>query len=113
MPFVKMPWELLNSMAHHDLSPTATKILPFFLGKNHLDCQHADFYRRAFSISYSELHSKTGFGSSTLSRAIKNLLLCGFIEIDKPGGLRGSGGVTSSYILSPKWRDYKTASKSR
>jgi hypothetical protein len=112
-PFVPITWDILNSDAYFDLSPTAAKLLPFFTGKNHLPYGHDEYFRMPFPLPYGELHSRTGLADSTIDRVIQSLIKCGFIEIYTQGGLRGVGGVKSLYIMSPKWRDYKAVAKGR
>jgi hypothetical protein len=106
-PFVALPWEMLNSKAYKELAPSAAKLLPYFLGKVKISYNDLGRYTEQFALSFSEAQ-KYGFASSTFSRAYKELIEKGFIEITEHGGLRGDSKSCNKFKLSKKWQNYKT-----
>ncbi len=106
--FVPLRWELLNSMAYKKLPPSASKVLPFFIGKIKLkDFNDPARYTTPFSFSYKEAE-KHGFSKATHFRSICHLVAFGFIDPCSRGGLRGLGYSCSEFKLSGRWLKYGT-----
>ena len=103
-PFVALPWELLNSRAYIDLPPSASKALPYFLGKVKRTWNDPARYSEIFTFSYPE-GKRLGFAYGTFSRAIDDLVKHGFIILVEKGGLKGKGKGYSRYSLSRQRRD--------
>ena len=59
-PFVPLAWDLLNSPAYKSLPPSASKALPYYLGKVKLSPKDPERYEQVFDFSYREGH-KMGF----------------------------------------------------
>jgi hypothetical protein len=106
-PFVPLIWGTLNSKAYKELTYSAAKLLPYFLGKVKLVYDHPERLSTEFHFSFSEA-KKYGFATATFSRAYKELIEKGFIEITERGGLRGDGKSCSLFTLSNAWQGYKT-----
>lgn len=105
-PFVPMTWEMLNSKAYKQLPPSSAKILPYFIGKiQKVEYKNPQRYKITFTFTGGEAKS-LGFGKSTFSNAIKALMLYGFIEPIKKGGLRGCGHTASLFTLSERWKAF-------
>ena len=104
-PFVALQWELLNSRAYIDLPPSASKALPYFLGKIKLTWHDPARYSEIFTFSYPE-GKKLGFAYGTFSQVIDNLVKHGFIILVEKGGLRGKGKGYNKFRLSNRWKDY-------
>ncbi len=107
-PFVALTWELLNSKAYKQLPNSATKILPYFLGKAKIDFRDPVRYETHFAFTYSEAN-RMGLAKSTFSKALQDLMKFGFIDPVSKGGLRGTGLTSSMFKLSKRWEDYGTA----
>ena len=105
--FVGLKWDLLNSLAFKTLTPSASKALPYFLGKVKLPFNDPGLYYSVFEFSYSEAR-KLGFATATWSRAIRELISKGFIDPVAKGGLRGDGKSCNKYKLSPRWEKFGT-----
>lgn len=108
--FVAMTWTMLNGEAYKELPASSAKILPFFLGKvkNHHPEDPAR-YVVDFTFTYSE-GKKYGFGKSTFSNILRDLVRFGFIDVTKKGGLRSQGGHASTlFRLSRRWEKFGTA----
>ena len=104
-PFVPLTWDLLNSQAYINLTNSAGKALPYFLGKVKLPHGDPGKHLAEFSFSYTEAR-QYGFANGTHHRVISELMDKGFIDPVDKGGLKG-GGLTSSYFkLSERWRKY-------
>ena len=101
-PFVPLTWELLNSPAYKELSHSAAKALPFFLGKVKISPRRTDRYDQEFHFSYGE-GKKLGFATATFSRVIKGLVALGFIDPVDRGGLRGDSKSYNIFKLSRRW----------
>lgn len=104
-PFVALTWEILNSKAYKDLSPSAAKVLPYFLGKPKFNYNDPQRYREEFSLSYREAN-KYGFAIGTHHRNLTVLIEKGFIDPVDKGGLRGLGRSCSLFTLSWRWKEY-------
>ena len=104
-PFVPLTWDLLNSPAYKELTPSSAKALPYFLGKVKLGFNDPEKYEKYFNFPYPEAE-KLGFSTATFSRIRKELEEKGFIERVERGGLRGKGEGYSKYTLSKKWELY-------
>jgi len=104
-PFVALTWEMLNSRAYKDLSPSAAKVLPYFLGKPKFGYGDPQRYREEFHLSYSEAR-QYGFAIATHHRNISQLVERGFIDPADKGGLRGLGRSYSLFTLSWRWKEY-------
>ena len=104
-PFVALTWNLLNSKAYKELSPSASKLLPFFLGKPKINQAYPACYEIEFEFTYSEAR-KYGFCNKTFSRCIRELMSKGFIDPVWKGGLRGDRKSSSKFRVSRRWEDY-------
>lgn len=102
-PFVAVFYGTLNCEAFKRLSGAATKIYLLCLAKVKLPLVSSARYNELFSISYTEI-SKWGMSRPTVSRALKELVDLGFLELKVRGGLDGCNGVANKYTLS---LDYK------
>lgn len=103
-PFVALSWKLLNSPAYKDLTPSAAKILPYFLGKVKVHHDSPERYTESFIFPYDEAEN-LGFTTATFSRVRKELEELGFIERHMKGGMAGRKEVCSKYRLSCKWAE--------
>ncbi len=72
--FVPLIWTILNSSAYKDLSPSAAKALPYFLGKGRTKRGLVEF-----EFPYSEAYKRYGFPYQTFARIIKDLIKKGKI----------------------------------
>lgn len=106
-PFVALPWVILNSRAYKELNFSATKALPYFLGKVREGYRDPQRYLVEFSFSYSEA-KRYGFASSTFSKVIQELVGKGFIDPVDKGGLRSDGKSYNLFKLSERWERYGT-----
>jgi hypothetical protein len=107
-PFVPITWETLNSQAYRDLSPSAAKALPYFLGNK--ETRKASFgdssrYDIPFTFKYSEA-GRLGFAKRTFHHIITALMKFGFIDPVTKGGMRGCGFTKSKFTLSQRWKQY-------
>lgn len=107
-PFVMQPWDLLNSKAYIDLKPSASKALPYFLGKPHKNINDPQRYEAEWKLTYGEA-KRLGFSSSTFSSIIKDIVAKGFVDPVDKGGLRGDSKSSNKYRLSKRWEKYGTA----
>lgn len=104
-PFVALPWELLNSQAYKRLPPSASKALPYFLGKVKLSPNASNRFEQEFEFPYRE-GKKMGFAFATFSKIIQDLMKYGFIDPVDRGGLRGDGKSSNKFTLSKRWEDF-------
>ncbi|MDQ7786770.1 MAG: hypothetical protein RDU01_04110 [Thermodesulfovibrionales bacterium] len=104
-PFVALTWDTLNSQAYKALTPSASKALPYFLGKVKLTYNDPDRYENAFTFSYTE-GRRFGFASSTFHSVICELVEKGFIDPVDKGGLRSDGKSFNYFKLSKRWGKY-------
>jgi len=104
-PFVPMTWEMLNSKAFKELSYSASKALPYFLGKPKIKLTYSEYYESVFEFTYSEAKN-LGFHTKTWKRCITDLIDKGFIDPVWKGGLRGDGKSASKFKMSSRWLDY-------
>jgi hypothetical protein len=104
-PFVAMTWIMLNSGAYKDLPPTASKMLPYFLGKVKEHPMSKTFYETTFTFPYSEGEA-LGCARKTFSEVVKGLMRNGFIDPVRKGGMRGDGLSNSVFKLSQRWQKY-------
>ena len=107
-PFVPLLWQMLNSRAFIELTPSACKALPYFLGKVKLQIHDIQRYISEFSFSYRE-GKKLGFSPATFSKVIQSLVHFGFIDPVDKGGLRGDCKTSNVFKLSRRWENYGTA----
>jgi len=106
-PFVALTWDLLNSSAFVDLTPSASKALPYFLGKHGKAFRrHEADFKGVFEFSYAEA-KRLGFASRTFSRIIEELIKKGFVNMAGYGGLRrGFCKSNNKFQISNRWRKY-------
>lgn len=111
-PFVALPWEIMNSKAYINLSPSSAKALPYFLGKYgreygmaYVKSRSPSFSGKPIVFSYAEAE-RLGFATRTFSRVIQDLIAKGFIEMAGYGGLRGFCKTNNKFILSTRWERY-------
>ena len=107
-PFVALPWEILNHKAYKDLTFSAAKALPFFLGKVWSPYRSLQRYREPFHLPYSEAQG-LGFPKRTFTRVIEELVRKGFIDPVSKGGLKSFGLGFNTFKLSQRWRKYGTS----
>ena len=104
-PFVALTWDLLNSQAYKKLPPSATKALPYFLGKVKVKYHDPQKYIEEFKFSYTE-GRRDGFALGTFSKVIHDLIRFGFIDPvakAKPGRY---GKGENVFKLSRRWEQY-------
>ena len=106
-PFVPLTWEMLNSAAYKALPFSASKALPYFLGKVKLSYNNPQRLNSNFEFSYSEAQNH-GFASGTHNRVIVELIDKGFIDPICKGGKRSFGYSSSLFSLSDRWKTYGT-----
>ena len=104
-PFVPLLWELLNSLAYKSLPTSASKALPYFLGKVKLSPRDPERYEQAFEFSYRE-GRQVGFALATFSKVIQDLVKYGFIDPVDKGGLRGDCKSSNKFKLSKRWETF-------
>src|SRR5208283_3666439 len=104
-PFVAITWDMLNSKAYEEVTYSAAKALPYFLGKCKRHFYDPQRYRLEFSFSYSE-GKRYGFSPSTFSKVIQELVRKGFIDPVDKGGLRSDGKSYNLFRLSQRWQKY-------
>lgn len=105
--FVVLTWDLLNSTAYKDLTPSAAKLLPYAMGKPKVHMNDPACYYTEFEFTYSEA-KRLGFSNTTFRRCLDELVGKGFIKQAHKGGLRGDGFSSSKYLLSIAWQTYGT-----
>lgn len=103
--FVTITWDMLNSKAYKQLSYSASKALPYFMGKPKKHMKDPDYYSVEITFSYSE-GKRYGFSSATFSKVIQDLVKLGFIDPVEKGGLRGSCKSTSKFRISDRWKKF-------
>ena len=104
-PFVPLIWKVLVSSAYHDLPPSASKALPFFIGKDGKGSyKFGDEYGGSFVFSYAEA-IRLGFARSTFAKVIRDLVAFGFIDMAGYGGLRGTCKSNNKFRLSIRWKE--------
>jgi hypothetical protein len=106
--FVPLTWKLLNSRAYRNLPVSASKALPFFLGKPHVPYGNTMLFEVVFDFSYREANRCLGYSNSTFHKVICDLMSLGFIDPVDKGGLRGEGRSCSQFRVSPRWEQYGT-----
>jgi DNA-binding winged helix-turn-helix (wHTH) protein len=104
---VPMTWEMLNSKAYIKLGYSASKALPYFIGKPKIIITHEGFYTSVFEFTYSEAQN-LGFSTKTWHKCISELTGKGFIDPVWKGGLRGDGKSSSKFKMSSRWLDFGT-----
>jgi len=105
-PFVPLTWTMLNHKAYKDLKPSASKALPYFLGKvKGIPYNDPQRYKVEFIFPYIEAQN-LGFSSSTWAKVIEELVSKGFVDPVDKGGLRGYGKSCSVFKLSQRWETY-------
>lgn len=102
-----MTWEILNSCAFIELTPSAGKALPYFRGKGLKIAYTKNEAENSaeFIFGYDEAE-RLGFATATFGRIIKNLVAHGFIDMAGYGGLRGFCKSYNKFRLSDRWRRY-------
>jgi len=106
-PFVAITWDMLNSKAYEEVTYSAAKALPYFLGKCKRHFYDPQRYRLEFSFPYSE-GERYGFSPSTFSKVIQELVRRGFIDPVDKGGLKSDGKSCNLFRLSNRWLKYGT-----
>lgn len=111
-PFVSTTWDILNSKAYIELTASAGKALPYFLGKYgreyglaYSKSRGCSFSGKPIEFTYAEA-ARLGFANRTFSRVIADLIEKGFIEMAGYGGLRGFCKTNNKFLLSTRWMDY-------
>jgi hypothetical protein len=104
-PFVALTWDLLNSKAYKNLPPSASKALPYFLGKVKVPFNDPNKYENSFTFSYKE-GKRLGFSSSTFHKVICQLVEKGFIDPVQKGGLRSDAKTFNFFKLSRRHERY-------
>ena len=101
-PFVPIFHDELESTAYRELTPSAAKLYPFFKRSCVRATRGKPDESTPFGFTYTEA-IKYGFSRATYSRAMKDLVASGFLDILESGGLRGVGCSCSKYRLSRRW----------
>jgi len=104
-PFVAITWDVLNSRAYRDLSPSAAKALPLFLGKVKVPHNSPERCHTSFHFPYGEA-KRFGFAKRTFLRVIVDLVSKGFLDPVGKGGLRSLGKGYNTFRLSQRWMRY-------
>jgi len=104
-PFVPLFHDELESTAYRTLTPSAAKLLPYFKRVCTRATRGAPDETTLFGFTYKEAE-KYGFPDRTFTRAVKALVLHGFIDLVEQGGLRGAGHSCSKFKLSKRWVTY-------
>lgn len=93
--------------AWRDLTKTATDVANICRAKN----DHAAHVgnktptgRPCFEFTAKEAESTFLIPRPTFSRAIKELIACGFIEVERHGGTLDGKGIAALYRLSDSWK---------
>ncbi len=107
--FVPLFWDILNHKAYINLSPSAAKLLPYFLGKVKINPKNSEYYKTTFSFTYSEAENY-GCSRRTFYNVVTALVQYGFLDPVKRGGLRGMNMTSSIFRLSDRWKQYGNAS---
>ncbi|MGD9687844.1 MAG: hypothetical protein AB7U43_12830, partial [Desulfobacter sp.] len=97
-PFVGLTWELLNSKAYKELTPSAAKAAPYFYGKARAKGPNANRASGIFEFSYEEA-TRFGFAKRTFARVITELVSKGLVDMAGYGGLRGNCKTTNKFRL--------------
>lgn len=105
-PFAAVPWEILNSKAWAELTGSAGKFLPLFIGKSGFP---KNVVGTEFTFTYTEAQEKYKCARATFGRVIVQLHAKGFIDIAGYGGLRGFCKIENRFKLSDRWRNYGTS----
>ena len=100
--FIMLIHYMVDHVAFRTLSPTAVVVLIALLRK--YNGANAD----DLSLTYSELKDNYGLATATSSRAFRQLVEHGFIDIKVHGGLRVGMKVKACNIfaLSDRWKKY-------
>jgi len=109
-PFVALTYNMLNSKAYIELTPSAKGLLPYFLAKVKISFNDPERYSTTFTFTFPEAN-KYGFANATFSTAYRDLFKKGFIDIFALGGLRGDRKSANKYKLSRRWEDYEPKEK--
>jgi hypothetical protein len=105
-PFTPLLNEELVSVAYLALTGSAAKCLMHFKHIHGVCKFKADEDANIlFDYTYAEA-KKYGFGKSTFSRIIDELVAKGFLNVITQGGLRGRGMSNTKFQMSERWRDY-------
>lgn len=107
MPFVKMHFTILNSLAYKDLPGSACKLLPLIIAKVRSEITNPERHTTIFQFPYGAA-LRFGVSKSTFFKVICDLVKFGFIDPVTKGGLRSDGKVCSTYKLSCRWEQYGT-----
>jgi len=108
---VYLSWEILDSGAFKELSPSAIRILLRFLQKRTWSkvgkgVRSRNVYENGGLVfTYAEAASM-GIKNTTFYEAIMRLVEVGFIDLEHQGGAYGQD--YSRYAISERWRDYGT-----
>ena len=105
-PHVAMPYELINSSAYKSLPSSATKILPFLLGKPKLMLRDPDRLRVEFEYSVTEAMQDGGLARATALRAIHHLHEFGFLDVAQRGIAFEDRRLASRFRLSDRWHAF-------
>lgn len=104
--------KLLRSKAYHTLSGTSIKILNFFFMKRQMKkvrSMRSEEWQiinnGEIVFTYSEA-VKLGFTRPQFKRALDQLVLSGFVDIEHHGG--GMNKDFSKYSLSGRWESFDT-----
>jgi len=108
---VWVPWELLQSKAFKELSPSAMRVLLRFLQKRKWWKEGKGVRARivyensGLAFTYEEA-AWIGIRNTAFFEAVKRLIGVGFVDVEHQGGAYGKD--FSRYAISERWRDYGT-----
>lgn len=101
--------EHLSSPAWRSLTKTATDICIAAIAKQgRAGAMSAKFGGRPiFNFTVTEGVRLIGVSRTTFSKAIKELIRIGFLELVSPGGIIGGKGRAAEYSIGKGWKEWK------
>lgn len=108
--FAKIPiFELLVHPAWRNLSKTATDMASLIIAKHDKAAAFGNKVdgRPVFSFTASEGQRMFEISRPTFTRAMKELVEKGFIEIHDPGGIQNGKGRAAQYMWSGGWKSWQ------
>ena len=95
-PFVKMPWDMIDSPAFRNLSPTAVWLFIMFRRQWRRDGKKG---RETYTLPFNHVNFR--IGQTAFSAAVEALIAGGFLERIERGGLFGKA---AKFGPSERWR---------
>lgn len=99
---------LVESDTWRNLTKTATDMLIISIAKNDKAAAFGQKIngRPRFTFSVSEGQRVLHISRPTFTRAMKELIDKGFIEVHDPGGIENGKGRAAQYMLSGEWKNW-------